>query len=164
MFAATCDDCIQAFMQMTNYRSFLNGKTSRSGPSKEELKLRGARRSGDPKKIAEALNVLPGAADVGTRVPHLEGEEIFGSSKRKLDLPIGSDGDSHRPDKVNFFQPRVMTRSTHTHVEASDSFDKLRNSENVLHVTTALESDCDTLQWHIARLSHKSSCKCHAQQ
>jgi len=37
----------------------LNGTTSRSRPSKEELKLRGARRNGDPKKIAEALNNLP---------------------------------------------------------------------------------------------------------
>jgi hypothetical protein len=32
------------------------------------------------------------------------------------------------------------------------------------HVTTALESDCDMSQWHIARISHRSSCKCHAQQ
>jgi hypothetical protein len=31
-------------------------------------------------------------------------------------------------------------------------------------VTTALESNCDISQWHIARISHRSSCKCHAQQ
>jgi len=80
---------------MTYYRAFLKGNTSRLGPSKEELKLRGARRSGDPKKIAEALNALRRAVDVATRVSHLESKEVFGSSKRKLDLPIGSDGDSH---------------------------------------------------------------------
>jgi hypothetical protein len=27
-----------------------------------------------------------------------------------------------------------------------------------------MESDCDTSHWHIARISHKSACKCHAQQ
>ena len=49
---------------------------------------------------------------MGSRVPYLEGEEIFGSTKRRLDVPIGDVGDSHRPDKVNFSQPRVRTRST----------------------------------------------------
>jgi hypothetical protein len=32
------------------------------------------------------------------------------------------------------------------------------------HVTTALESNCDMSQWHIARILHRSNCKCHAQQ
>ena len=87
---------------MTNYRAYLKGYASGSGPSKEELRLRAARRSGDPKKIAEALNTLPEAEGVGTRVPHLEGEKTFGSTKRKLDVPIGDARDSHRPDKINF--------------------------------------------------------------
>jgi hypothetical protein len=43
-------------MQMTNYRAYLKGKASGTGLSKQELKLRAARRSGDPKKIEEALN------------------------------------------------------------------------------------------------------------
>jgi hypothetical protein len=107
LFAATCYDKIRAVMQMTNYRAYLKGKASGTGPSKQELKLRAARRSGDPKKIEEALSQLPGVEVATTRIPHLEGEEIFGSMKRKLDLPLGDDGDSHRPDKVNFSQPRV---------------------------------------------------------
>jgi len=82
LFDAICDDNIRAWMQMTNYRVFLKGHTYGSGLSKEELKLRVARRSGDPKKIAEALNTLSGAEGIGTRVPHLEGEEIFGSTNR----------------------------------------------------------------------------------
>jgi len=77
------------------------------GPSKAELKLRVATRSKDPKKVAEALNNLPGVEELGTQVLHLEGEEIFGSTERKLNLPIGDKGDSHRPDKVKFSQPRV---------------------------------------------------------
>jgi hypothetical protein len=43
-------------MQMTNYRAYLKGEASGTGPSKQELKLRAARRSGDPKKIEEALS------------------------------------------------------------------------------------------------------------
>ena len=47
-----------------------------------------------------------------SQVPHLEGKEIFGSTKRRLDVSIGDAGDSHRPEKINFSQPRVRTRST----------------------------------------------------
>jgi hypothetical protein len=38
------------------------------------------------------------------------------------------------------------------------------DKDELPHVTTALESDCDMSEWHIARISHGSSCKCHAQQ
>jgi hypothetical protein len=107
LFPATCDDKVRAVMQMTNYRAYLKGKASGAGPSKQELKLKAARRSGDPKKIEDALSQLPGVEVATTRISHLEGEEIFGSTKRKLYLPPGDDGDSHRPDKVNFSQPRV---------------------------------------------------------
>jgi len=92
---------------MTNYRAYLRGHTSRSNPSKGELKLRATRRSKDPKKIVEAMNSLLGTKGVENRVPHLEREEIFGSTMRKLDVPISDAGDSHRPKKVNFSQPRV---------------------------------------------------------
>jgi hypothetical protein len=164
LFAATCDNKIRAVMQMTNYRAYLKGKASGTGPSKQELKLRAARRSGDPKKIEEALNQLPGVEVATTRIPHLEGEEIFGSTKRKLDLPLGDDGDSHRLDKVNFSQPRVQTKSRTTHTEFAGASVADADKDELPHVTTALESDCDMSQWHIVRISHRSSCKCHAQQ
>jgi len=85
----------------------LEGIGSESGPFKEELKLRAAHCSKDPKKIVEVLNTLPGSEGVRIRIPHLKGEEIFGSTKKKLDVPIGDGEDSHRPDKVNFSQPHV---------------------------------------------------------
>jgi hypothetical protein len=107
LFAATCNDKIRAVMQMTNYRAYLKGKASGTGPSKQELKLRAARRSGDPKKIEEALIQLSRVEVATTQIPHLEGKEIFGSTKWKLDLPPGDDGDSHRLDKINFSQPQV---------------------------------------------------------
>jgi len=89
-------------MSMINYYAYLRSHALESGLSKEELKFRVARHSKDPKKIAEVLNTLFGIKGVGTRVPHLEEEEIFGSTKKKLDVPIGDVGDSHGLDKVNF--------------------------------------------------------------
>jgi len=49
---------------MTNYRAYLKGHTSGSGPSKGELRLRAARRSRNPKKIVEAMTTLPGSKGV----------------------------------------------------------------------------------------------------
>jgi hypothetical protein len=143
LFATTCDDKIRAVMQMTNYRAYFKGKASGTGLTKQELKLRAARRSGDPKKIEEALSQLPGVEVATTRIPHLEGEEIFGSTKRKLDLPPGDDGDSHRLDKVNFSQPRVQTRSRTSHTEVAGASVADANKDELPHVTTALEFDCD---------------------
>jgi len=149
---------------MTNYHAYLRGYASGSGPSKEELKLRVARQSGCPKKLVDALNTLPGVEGVGTQVPHLEGEEIFGSTKRKLELPIGDARHSHRPDKVNFSQPRVRTRSTKSSEELLEHSGTCNEANPSQYVTVAFESDCDTLKWHIARISHKSVARCQAQQ
>ena len=57
---------------------------------------------------------MPGAEEFCSREPYFEGEEVFGSMKRKLDLPPGSEHDSHRPNKVNFSRPRVELRSSKT--------------------------------------------------
>ena len=94
---------------MTNYRSYLKGHFCSSGPSKGKLKLRVTRQSEEPPKLAEALNTLPGVEGVGTHIPHLEGEEIFGSTKRKLDVSIGDVGDSHCLHKINFSQTPLCT-------------------------------------------------------
>ena len=48
-------------------------------------------------------------AGLDTKVLHLEGETIFGSAKRKLDLPPGDDSDSHCHDRINYSVPRVGT-------------------------------------------------------
>ena len=44
---------------------------------------------GCPKKTVEAMNTLVEAHGVGIQVSHLEGEKVFGSTKRKLNVPIG---------------------------------------------------------------------------
>jgi hypothetical protein len=53
---------------------------------------------------------LPGADLFCTHEPHLAGEEVFGSQKRKVDVHLGFEGESHQPDKMNFFRPRIVTR------------------------------------------------------
>jgi hypothetical protein len=76
------------------------------------LKLHSATRSGDPKKIAQVVGELCADAGLNSRVPHLEGESIFGSAKRKLNLPPGDDSDSHRHDRVNFTVPKIGCHMT----------------------------------------------------
>jgi hypothetical protein len=99
-----------------------------------------------------------------TQIPHLKGKEIFGSKKWKLDLPPSDEGNSHRLDKVNFSQPRVQTKSKTAHTEFAGALVVGADKDELPHVTTALESDCDMSQWHISRILHISNCKCHGQQ
>ena len=80
LYDATVDDYIRAFMQCTNYNSFLNGGRSGTGPSKQELRLCPAQRSGRPEKVVEVMKNMPEAKDWCTRTPHFEGEEVFGST------------------------------------------------------------------------------------
>jgi len=45
------------------------------------------------------------------REPHLEGEELFGSQKKKANMPLGYKHNLHRPDKVNISHWCLETRS-----------------------------------------------------
>jgi hypothetical protein len=71
-----------------------------------------ALRSGNPKALNVAIAKMHGVEEFYTREPHFEGEEVFGSQKRKADIPLGSEHESHRPNRVNFSYPQVRTRST----------------------------------------------------
>jgi hypothetical protein len=73
---------------------------------------RSALRSRNPKALNVATAKMPGAEEFCTREPYFEGDEVFGSQKRKADIPLGSEHESHRPDRANFSRPRVRTRST----------------------------------------------------
>lgn len=160
LYEATQDDMIRAFMQITNYREWLKGGQRGKGPDKAALKLRAAASSGDPKLIAVAMKSFPGAGDLPDHSIVLEGAEIFGSTKRKLNLPPGSEFDSHRPDKVNYSIPKPNTRSTRQRIEES-----LKSPQHhVSHATRVMESNCDPKQWHIARLPKSSGRQCQALQ
>ena len=95
LYVATVDDYIRAFLQVVAYYQFLKGSNGGDGPSKEELKLRSAQRraehTGNPTVLQKVLLDIPGAKEFYTRNPHLEGAEVFGSQKRRLDTPIGAD-------------------------------------------------------------------------
>jgi len=40
---------------------------------------------------------------------HLEGEEVFGSAKQPANsCPLGTNIDSHHPNRANFFHPQVI--------------------------------------------------------
>ena len=94
-------------MQSIQYQNLLKGDLGGTGLDKSILKLHAARRSGDPAKMAKAINVVFEEAGLKSRVPHLEGENIFGSVKRKLDLPPEDESNSHRHDRVNFTTPKL---------------------------------------------------------
>lgn len=192
LYVATVDDYVRAFMQMVRYYQFLKGERPGTGPGKEELSLRVAQRyaqrTGNPKGLNDAMASVPGVAEYCTREPHLEGEEIFGSEKRRPNLPPGSEYDSHRPDKVNFSRPRVSSRSRTRnptpvvcldtiseeacHIANEDNTE-LQESNNPMSAATIVEPSqvrsvqetvCDESQWHIARLSKTSSKACFALQ
>ena len=100
------------------------------------------------------------AEDVNTRDCVLEGSELFGSTKRKLNLPLGVDCDSHRPDKLNNFIPRPNTQASHQCIEESLSF----AIHGLTHTTSVLETDCLASKWQIARLPPNSAKWCWALQ
>jgi hypothetical protein len=59
-----------------------------------------------------AIAKMLGAKEFCTREPHFEGEEVFGSQKRKVVMPLGYEHKSHRPERVNYSCPRVSTSLT----------------------------------------------------
>ena len=107
VYHATVDDFARAALQSLFYFNYLCGGLAGTGPSKSELQLRLASRIGNSRRVVKLLDNIAAEAGLDTRVPHLEGETIFGSAKRKLDLPLGDDSDSHRHDRINYSVPRV---------------------------------------------------------
>ena len=160
LYETTVDNMIYTFIQMANYRAWLKGGSHGKGLDSASLKLKAAAKFGDPKFLADAMKSFPGAEDVHTGDCALEGSELLGSSKRKLNMPLGGDCDSHRFDKVNFSIPRPNTRATRQRIEES-----LNSAEHgVTHTTSVLETDCLASNWHIARLPPSSSRRCWALQ
>ena len=43
---------------------------------------------------------MPGGDEWCTKTPHLKGEKVFVSLKRKLDIAFGDERESHRLDKT----------------------------------------------------------------
>jgi hypothetical protein len=126
---------------------------------------------------------LPGVELFCTREPHLAGEEVFGSQKRKADVPLSFEGESYRPNKVNFSRPRIATRSSranHANCSLSNVVeehsielqeDQAPNNLGTTvdvgrlgHVTAIHETACKEMEWYIARLPKTSAKAYFAQQ
>jgi hypothetical protein len=102
---------------------------------------------------------------------------VFGSQKRKTDIPLESEHNSYRPDRVNYYRPRVRTKSTAI-VGASCSLSDISEepssdlhvhpipivNNRTSHVTAIQETICKETEWHIARLPKTSAKACFAQQ
>jgi hypothetical protein len=72
LYNATLDDYCRAVLQSTAYYNFLKGRIGGTGPNLKVLKLRSATRSGDPKKIAQAVGELSADVGLNSRVPILK--------------------------------------------------------------------------------------------
>jgi hypothetical protein len=187
LYITTGDDFIRVLIQVVRYYQYLKGDRAGTGPGKEELQLRAAQRTtertGDPKVLNDAMAKLLGAELFCTRESHLAGEEVFGSQKQKADVPLGFEGESHRPDKVNFSRSRIATRSMRANhascslpgvveelspdLQEDQAPNSLRTTDDVGrlgHVTEIHETTYKETKWHIGRLLKTSAKACFAQQ
>ena len=85
--------------------------------------------------------------DINTKNCPLEGSELFGSTKRKLDLPPGSNYDSRHPNKVNYSIPHPNTMSMRVRIDKSFKHDE----DVVSPTTTVLELEIPESQWYISQ-------------
>ena len=118
-----------------------------------------------------------------THEPHLAGEEVFNSQKQKVDVPLGFEGKSYRLDKVNFFHPRIMTRSNkvkHASCSLPDVVEELSpklqedqapnnlgtivDVERLGHIITIHEITYKKMKWYIIRLPKTLAKACFTQQ
>lgn len=116
LYVATVDDFVCAFLQCANYHGFNKGGPGGCGPSPPELKLplahQTARPFGDSAGLTKALMDYRGGEKLCTRDADLEEAEVFGSKKCKVDVPIGADDKTHRPNIVSYLRPRIGRRVT----------------------------------------------------
>jgi hypothetical protein len=106
--------------------------------------------------LADAMKSYPRAEDVNSKDCALEGSELLGSTKRKLNLPPDADCNSHLPDKVNYSIPRPNARATRQRIE-----DSLSSAiHDVAHTTSMLKTDCLASNCHIARLPPNLAKRC----
>ena len=114
LYSAIVDDYNRAALQSTRYFNFLKDGRCGTGPSSSVLRLRLASRSRNPSRVAKAVDDISTVSRSNTRVPHLDGEKVFGSAKRKLDLPLGDNSDSHCHNRVNYSVPKLSKEASPT--------------------------------------------------
>ena len=110
----------------------------------------------------------------------------LGSINCKVDLPLGADDESHRPDKVNFSHLRGYGRKTKVRTahmsliseedesnvlevapsssQADDAVPSPRSQGRIRHVSSVEETRVNVKEWHIAWLPKTSGKCCWAQR
>ena len=72
-----------------------------------------ASQSANPLRVVKVVDDISSDAGLNTRVLHLEGEKVFGSTKHKLDLPQGDESDSHRHRRVTYNVSKLSKRASY---------------------------------------------------
>jgi hypothetical protein len=135
-----------------------------------------AERTEDPKVLNVAMTKLPGVELFCTREPDLVGEKVFGSQKRKANIPLGVEGESHRPDNKHFSRPRIATRSNRTNhpsyslpnvveelspeLQENQARNNLGSTVDIGrlgYVTGIHETACKETEWHTTKLPKTSA-------
>ena len=174
LYSVTVDDYSRAALQSTAYFNFLKGGRSGTGPSTSVLRLRVAAWIANPSRVAKVVEDVSCGAGLNTRVPHLEGEKVFGSAKRKLDLPPGDASDSHRHNRVNYSISKLSRTTSPFQCRSALSRRRGPGGSGVAHGCTSeeqvtrakcglpiIESSCaDSMAWRIERISPTSSVLC----
>jgi hypothetical protein len=112
LLITTFYDYVTAFRQSAFYKVYLNGGRCEEGIGRDELKLQRASQYGDSLQMANTIKKYTSGSSFATKIPHLEGQEVFGSIKQTINITPRSKGDSHRHDRVNFSRSRVNTMSS----------------------------------------------------
>ena len=129
-------------------------------------------RTGYPAILEKVLLDFEDVDKFCTRSFHLEDAEVFGSQKRKPDIPIGADDETNRPDIFNFSCPSLAQRTTSSHASPLPTIVE-ESSPSVLEVPppppTGLDfcrviavqvSEVDEKLWNIACVPYNSSKAC----
>jgi hypothetical protein len=85
----------------------------------------------------------------------MEGEEIFGSYERMVNLALGLKGDSHRHDRVNFFHLHVNYIIVSSSVDIEEPI-----ADQIQEDVEVLKAPCGNGVWHIERCPFMSYVQC----
>ncbi len=99
------------------------------------------------------------------RILHLEGQEVFGSTKQRVDITPRSEGNSHKHDHVNFSRRRFHATSSGfigSNVDVSESNGNTRDEPFVLTCQglKVQECACADSVWKIDRCPPSSNTHC----
>jgi hypothetical protein len=94
LYITTSDDYILAFKQSTLYKQYLQGGPSSHGRDRNELLLKRARGPNDLARLTATMANYTSGSSFTNFLLHLEGEKVFGSSKRPVDYPLSVNNDS----------------------------------------------------------------------